>query len=186
MSAVPRISSEAFHDVLVYRRQTTTGYVVESRSGYDSAYKSGGMVAKKTDQVRRNDQGRLLGNDEATFEKINQAVNSCHELVQTLAKSDSLPTRRVIVPALVVPTGVLWQVDYEGNGAVQTPPRPVPGAELFLNNTWTAPGLYGAMLHYRLSHTEILTIDAIKETTKRWLGKHGFFGQQPMIDAPEL
>jgi hypothetical protein len=40
------------------------------------------MVGKKTDQVGRDQSDELLSDDLATFEKLNQAVNSCSDLVR--------------------------------------------------------------------------------------------------------
>jgi hypothetical protein len=78
LSAVPRTEPESFHDLLVWRPQFL--FMQESVrpvTGHDSAYKPVEMVGKKTDQVGRDASGALVSSDEATFEKLNQAVNSC-------------------------------------------------------------------------------------------------------------
>lgn len=97
LSTVPRTAAEAFHDLLVNQPGTHRSLAVRPKAGPRSAYKVGEPVAKKTGQVGRYRSGKLVGNDEATFEKLNQAVNSCRDLIlqpplptgHRLPKSDS-------------------------------------------------------------------------------------------------
>jgi hypothetical protein len=175
VSAVPRTPEEAFHDLVVCRPQVTINWVIRPVTGDASPYKPEGMVGKKTDQVGRDTSKELTRNDEATFEKLNQAVNSCHDLIRTLCSKASPPFRRVIVPVLVVPTGRLWQVDYAADGTMTTSPRQVEKSELFLDHTWHVPGHYGQPLHYRLSHIQIVTFGALAGIAESWLGPGGFF-----------
>jgi hypothetical protein len=167
VSAVPRNRDEAFHDLVIYEA-TYVMWTVRPVTGNASPYKPGGMVGKKTDQVGRDMNKARTRNDEATFEKLNQAVSSCQDLVRTFCGKRSAPFRRAIVPVLIVPTGLLWQVDYGSDGVVTAQPRPVERAELFLNHTW--PGT-----DYRLSHIEIVTFDAVAGIAESWLGRGGFF-----------
>jgi hypothetical protein len=151
--------------------------VVRSIGG--TLYKLGEMVAKKTDQVGRDAQsGALVGGDSATFEKLNQAVNSCKDLVWkcvTTPPTKPLPYFEAVVPVLVVPADLLWQVDYSEDGAVSTPPRKMTRSSLFLNHSWSAThGLVGE-IRYRLSHLEIITLDALRGALDSWLGPSGFF-----------
>lgn len=178
LSAVPRTDDEAFHDALYFWDRPTLEYCqVEHLTGHRAAYKTGEMVGKKTDQVGREDRsgGDLTSNDEATFDKLNQAVNSCQDLVQYFAKKRTSPFRRVVAPVLVVPTGILWQVDYDADGSVAMEPRPVERASLYYDYAWSVPSAFGEALSYRLSHIEIVTFDALGATTKAWLGAGGFF-----------
>jgi hypothetical protein len=178
LSAVPRTPAEAFHDLLVYHPEVIYPmFTVQPLTGQASVYKPVDMVAKKTDQVGRDTSGELISNDEATFEKLNQAVNSCQDLVRTLSIRTSSPNRRVIVPVLVVPTGLLWQVDYGPDGTITTPPRQVKRAALFLDHTWPAHLLDGGSISYRLSHIEVVTFEALTGIAERWLGPDGFFPQ---------
>jgi hypothetical protein len=177
VSAVPRIEPEAFNDLLVCRAYNTfTTFLVETVAGYDSTYKPKGMVGKQTDQVRwDSSEKELVSNDEATFEKLNQAVNSCQDILSKLASKATQPMRRAIVPVLVVPTGLLWQVDYDPQGAITAPPHITSRANVFLNHTWSTRSIYGDEIRYRISHIEIATFDALKGISDAWLGPDGFF-----------
>jgi len=146
----------------------------EQVSGNASVYKPQEMVGKKTDQVGYDAQGHLVSDDTTTFEKLNQAVNSCKDLVQAFARNSAQPHVRAIVPVLVVPSGLLWQVDYASDGKIVTGPRRVPNATLFLNHSWSGDATYGP-IQYRLSHIEFVTLDALPETVSNWLGPSGFF-----------
>jgi hypothetical protein len=175
LSAVPRNQTEAFHDLILRREHHTyTQFQVMPCTENGSAYKVGGMVGKRTDQVGRNSSGELTSNDEATYEKLNQAVNSCQQLV-TLASSGSPLLRRVVVPVLVVPTGLLWQVDYNADGAITAPPHIVNRVPYFLNHAWSTNSIYGEALIYRLSHVEVVTFDELAGIADSWSGPGGFF-----------
>ena len=142
--------------------------------GDSAVYKAGEMVSRKTDQVGRDaTTGKLFSNDEATFEKLQQAINSCRDLVQSFIGKHSPPLHRVIVPVLVVPTGRLWQVDYDADGSITTAPRQVNRASHFIDHAWPV-GTFVGSISYRLSHIEIVTFDALVDTTKVWLGGEGF------------
>jgi hypothetical protein len=78
------------------------------------------------------------------------------------------------VPVLVVPTELLWQVDYGEDGALLVAPRNVERASLLLDHTWRVPGIFQDY-SYRLSHLEIVTLDGLPEVLDRWLSKSGFF-----------
>jgi len=175
LSAVPRTQPEAFHD-LVLLRPERIGPTVGAIIGNTSAYKPGEMVAKKTDQVcRLAATNELNSNDEATFEKLNQAVSSCQDLVRGSANRPLASIKKAIVPVLVVPTGLLWQVDYNVDGAMSVSPRQISRAALFRDHTWLVPGAYGETHPYRLSHIEVVTLGAVAEAIESWLGPEGFF-----------
>ena len=144
--------------------------LVEAESGYPVE----AMVAKKTDQVSRNPNGQLDGRDDATFEKLNQAMNSSRDLVGRFVTKNTPPWLRVIVPVLVVPTGLLWQVDYSPDGALVENPRAVTHASLFLDTAWSIDLKLKGIVTYRLSHIEIVTFGALRDVVDRWLGPSGF------------
>ena len=179
LSSVPRTAAEAFHDLLVYDpKANNRTHSIKRVSGSESAYRPGDMVGKRTDQVMRREQsGELVSNDEATFDKLNQAVSSCQELVRGLSGGGSPQLRRAIVPVLVVPTGLLWQVDYDPDGAIAKPPRQVRRTALFLSSSWSVPVGFGDLISYRLSHIEVVTFDALVGIAECWLGPEGFFPQ---------
>ena len=175
LSAVPRTDTEAFHDLLIYEASKVISYPkVTPVVGNQSAYKPGEMVGKKTDQVGRDSEGSLVSDDSTTFDRFNQAVNSCKDLVHKFAFNSSLPLNRAIVPVLVVPEGLLYQVDYAADGRTQVLPRRVTRATLFLNHTWSVERNWGP-INYRLSHIELVTLDALPDIVGIWLGSSGFF-----------
>jgi len=176
ISAVPRTTEEAFHDLIVCRTGAFVRFEILCQAQF-SIYRTGGMVGKKTDQVGRDTSGDLVSNDEATFDKLNQAVNSCRDLISEQTTIVETPTRRAIVPVLVVPSGLLWQINYDQFGAVTAPPHQVKNASLYLDTAWSAKSPYGDELTYRLSHIEILTFDALVGLWYSWLGPDGFFQQ---------
>jgi hypothetical protein len=178
LSAIPRTGDEAFHEIIVHLpgwgsrvnvRSVTTGTV----------YKSGEMVAKKTDHVGREEKGGdLVSDDVEAFERLNQAVNSCRDLVRQSVinfPGNVLPAFQAIVPVLVVPAGLLWQVDYATDGAMVSPPTQLPRSSLFLNHSWSAQHGMSGEIKYRLSHFEIVTTDALDGTLPAWLSSGGFF-----------
>jgi hypothetical protein len=180
LSAVPRTAVESLHDILVFR----VGHVVnaanvETRRGKDSAYQQGEMVGKKTDQVGFTDSGTLVSDDSTTFEKLNQAVNSCMDLVTRFVFNSAAPHIRVIIPVLVVPTGLLWQVDYADDGKILAQPRKIDRTTLFYNHSWTVDRGPHGPLSYRLSHVEFVTLDALPDAVGTWLGPSGFFSTYP-------
>jgi hypothetical protein len=86
------------------------------------------------------------------------------------------PYVRVILPVLVVPAGMLWQVDYGADGTVQKPPREVSRSNLFLNHTWSVEtGHLGETFSHRLSHIELVTADALSETMESYFAAGGMF-----------
>jgi hypothetical protein len=174
LSSVPRIAAEAFHEVLV-AYPSPQMWQTKHVAGSASAYKPGDMVAKKTDQVGRDTSGDLVSNDETTFDKLNQAINSCRDLLCAFPGA-SPRAQRAVIPVLVVPTGRLWRVDYGPDGLLTTPPRQVSRAALFYDHTWpTSRFSGGPQTPYRLSHIELVTFDALAGIAESWFGQGGFF-----------
>jgi hypothetical protein len=144
LSTVPRTAEESFHQIMSQFGGGFPGVVtvrtVEPSSVYkpaESDYKPAQMVAKKTDQIGREHQsGDLFSDDSATFEKLNQALNSSRDVVQSASLDDDVrPFHTVIVPVLAVPAEMLWQVDYAEDGALLSPPRRVERASLWIDHT---------------------------------------------------
>jgi hypothetical protein len=78
------------------------------------------------------------------------------------------------VPLLVVPPGLLWQVDYSPDGSLMIGPRLVRHAALLVNSAWTVD-LGVETRSYRLSHIELATFDALPEIVATCFGAGGFF-----------
>jgi hypothetical protein len=174
LSAVPRVAAEAFHDLIIRQRGSFSYSLVRHVTGNDSIYKPGEMVAKQTDQVGHDGKGNYSSDDQRTFDKLNQAVNSCQDLVKQFALETSPPLVRAIVPLLVVPSGHLWQVDYSGDGELREHPRTIHHATLFLDHSWSVATGY-LTVSYRLSHIEIATFEALPTVIQSYFSSGGFF-----------
>jgi hypothetical protein len=160
VSAVPRTQAEAFHDRIDFTSVPNGGPSQCIRLvGRESAYPVGESVGKKTDQVGRENMpdAGLVSDDSATFEKLNQAVNSCRDLVRYCGSTSQTPYLRVVAPVLVVPDGVLWQVDYTANGTMTKKPRVIPATTLFLGLSWDFDRGDRLQIPYGMSHLEIWT-----------------------------
>ena len=79
------------------------------------------------------------------------------------------------MPLLVVPAGLLWEIDYNANGNLVAGPRPVRHAALFLNHAWTVDPGVGRTLSYRLSHIDLVALDALSGVVDSYFGAGGFF-----------
>jgi hypothetical protein len=104
-------------------------------------------------------------------------VNSCQGLVQNFVFNPDVPLIRAIAPVLVIPTGLLWQVDYTNDGKILTPPRNVDRTTLFLNGSWTIDRRPHIPFTYRMSHIELVTLGALPDAVKTWMGPTGFFSK---------
>jgi hypothetical protein len=177
LSAVPRTEPESFHDLVVCDPHAPfMSQSVRCVAGNESAYRPREMVGKRTDQVGRDTSEALVSSDEATFEKLNQAVNSCRDLVHKYALKRSPPLVRAIVPLRAVPPGLLWQLDYSADGKLETNPRQVERASLFLSHTWSVDLGAPPKFSYRLSHIDLVTLDALPRVVQTYFGPGGFFG----------
>ena len=171
VSTVPRTESEAFHSV-VQRHDAGYAYSSVHRTDRSSIYLPGHPVAKSTDQVRRDTSGKFVSSDQETFERLNQAINSCKDLCERFTRRTQKPLYRVVVPVLVVPARRLWQVDYNEAGLRIGEPRTTKGVPFYLSHAWTYPGPHGPSEHtYTISHVEILTADNLQALTERLLAK---------------
>ena len=129
--------------------------------GVASVYRVGESVGKKSDQVARNDQNRLIRDDGEAYDKLSQAVHSSRDLVRRCGLTSQEPHSRVILPVRVVPDDVLWQVDYTADGLMCQEPRTVSAATFFLGRSWEFDAGYGLGI-YNMSHLEIWTPLGIK------------------------
>jgi hypothetical protein len=86
-----------------------------------------------------------------------------------------LPFIRVVVPVLVVPTGALFQIDFNAAGDIHKHAHSVEEATLFIDHAWSTDKGIEGRLYYAMSHLHIVTFDALRKVTKRWMGEQGFF-----------
>jgi hypothetical protein len=175
VSAVPRTADEAFHEIIVFRAAPISAMLnVDHVDRGQSKYRLGEMVGKRTDQVGRAHNSELFSDDGATFDKMSQAINSSKDLFIETAWESTHPFLRMVVPVLVVPADVLWQVDYNHDGNITKHPYHVDEATLFIDHLWSA--LVGMNnLNYRISHLHIVTLSYLEEAIELWMGPKGFF-----------
>jgi hypothetical protein len=173
VSAVPRTKSESFHHILhlvpnAVRQDTKTV------TGLETPYRVDALVGKRTDQVSRDKNGLLISDDAATFDKMNQAVSSCRDLVIRNGVVRS-PIDTAIVPLLVVPSGRLWQVGYDAEGNRTSDPAPVERCSLFLDHSWPIDNTIYGPVDFRMSHLEVVCLDALPAWVEVAFGGDGFF-----------
>jgi hypothetical protein len=173
LSAVPRTSAEAFHNILHTAPDAIWTSVREMR-GPQSAYKPNEMVGKAMDQVRKDSNGILNSDDRATFEKMSQAVNSTRDLIaRHSATTSNLFT--AVVPVLIVPEGRLWQAEYSEGGEIQKQPYQLSKSTFFLDHVWPFGNQARGVHEFRLSHIDCLTISAFPDWATTRFGIEGLF-----------
>lgn len=175
LSAIPRNKAEAFHELINYNVGNFSYPSTIRMDSLKSIYRAGEHVAKKTDQVSRGRGSDYVSDDKSTFEKMNQAVNSCRDIVKSLIDRHTQPLIRAVVPIVVVPEGALWQVDYSPDGQTRGEPAQVSRAALFLDHQWSFQHHLVSRVDYRISHIEFVTIESLSRAVDLYLGPEGFF-----------
>jgi len=175
ISTLPRTEAEAFHSFIHFRSKPSNSFDAVAVNP-STVYRPNHAVGKTTDQVGREDHSKeLVSNDEQAFDKISQAINVCRDFVDRFASEVSNVAKRIIVPVLVVPSGMLWQVHYDTIGQISVQPRQVNHLNLFLNSPWEAKSPYGDQFTYRISHLEIVAFDGLGDAVDFWTSPNGFF-----------
>jgi len=175
-SCVERTDAEAFHDLLVFKSKVTTSdpFGISQKSDTlnypvkvtvtdgHSYYRAGQLVAKKLNQVGRALDGKIVGNDGSVFDKMTQALNSAYGLICRAAREKGSTQLRAIVPLLVVPDNILWQVTYARSGHQIGKAERTGRIPLFVNQSWWIDqGL--ANLSFALSHMEVVSYSTIEK-----------------------
>ena len=173
LSAVPRAVAESFHHVLHSPRDSIRT-ITREMTAQESFYRPGEMVGKRTDQVGKDTAGRLLSDDQTTFDKISQAVNSCQDFVRAFGTVTS-PLLTAIVAVLVIPSNRLWQVEYDVDGVLKSGPAPVCRGTLYLDHTWSVGSIGHGVVNYRISHLECVTCDALTSWVDSCFAFNGLF-----------
>jgi hypothetical protein len=186
VSVVPRTPSEAFHHLVRWRVGsvlTSTEILTVDRG--KSIYREGEMVGKRTGQVGRTEHtSELFSDDSATFDKLSQAISSSSDIYVDNARNSAPPFIRMVVPVLVVPVGVLWQVEYDRDGNITTHPYRVNEATLFIDHTWKTLANMETV-SYRISHLHIITLPYLQKAVTAWMGPDGFFKTQLQAYSPK-
>lgn len=158
---VKRPVEDAFHEVITVQGPTPTIVRLE---GFDSAYRPNDLVGKHSDQVTRKGDG-FARSDAPTWDRISQAMNSARDLIEEAPKHGPGRTAVAIVPFLVVPDGLLWQVEYDANGAQQGEPKQIDYCCYYVGSKYEwLDSVYGSLVPpFVISHLEIVTLSALKD-----------------------
>ena len=157
--ATRRTQQESTHDVVARYRLGHQAY--QDTMPRDGIYPKGEAVGRQTDQPLKDVNGDFKSNDSDTYDKWSQAVSGCQDLVHEMVNAHlGEPEVCAIVPMLVVPDDVLWEVQYDERGNVITPVRRVDRSTLILRQHWSTPTYFGP-LHYGMSHIEVVTLSAL-------------------------
>jgi len=177
--ATRRTPDETFHQMISYYVGSMNYPRIERVKSDQSLYSLTAHVGKSTNQVGRPDtkekqpRPAFVVNDDAAYDKISQAINSSRDLVVDAMRDGSPPLIRVILPVLVVPSAVLWQIDYNSDGSVAEQVRQVQETTYFINHLWSEQQT--RYVNFRISHLHIVTFDRLKDAIAEWLGENGFF-----------
>ena len=158
--ATPRTPLESTHSV-VARYQNGPGIFYPDAIPREGCYRTNEPVGRQTDQPSKDASGDFKSTDSETYEKWIQAVSGCQDLVREMVSSESIDSQLcAVVPVLVIPDGMLWQVEYAGNGDVVAAVRQVARSSLILRQTLSVDARVG-LLHYNLSHIEVVTLSEL-------------------------
>jgi hypothetical protein len=171
---VKRTAADNFHELLVSpaRNRSNIFKIGNSSSTrvriIDSLYLEGEYVAKSVDQVGRTTNG-IVSNDGSVFEKINQALHSAYDLIETAHYERPQDSEKIclILPILVIPDDRLWCVKYEDDGSRISDPEIVDHLTLFVGQSWrvghenTKEPMFSNLAWYTLSHLEIITVSSL-------------------------
>jgi hypothetical protein len=173
--ATPRLASEAYHSVMFRYRIGGSMFIdVDSRAG---VYVVDEPVGRQPDQPMLDSNGNFKSNDTATFDKWIQAVNGCSDLVKASLHTPFSPgggDAAAVIPMLVVPEQMLWQVSYHADGTIDQDAHMVDNATLILRHTWTHPGNFGPV-NYSVSHLEIVTLGSMPARLRSLMSDAGMF-----------
>lgn len=162
-------------------------YTLTSRQ---DLYSKGEPVAKSCNQVGRDANGAINIKDE-TFDRISQAINSAHDLVENCYFTEQNKAKHYftfIIPVLVIPDGMLWQIAYDENGTHTGGPKKINAISHYIGQPWTieCKGESGAT--YTISHLEIVTFSELEAFVNKLIPKNfsdGGFFEDIAMDNPK-
>lgn len=185
--AIPRRNEESFHSILATWPPNPAFGASECQLHGDvikcaNLYLAGDPVVKHVDQVGRTRQGidGLTSEDRECYDKWTQAIASCRALVNTcylLGRAVNAPDLSLscILPILVVPDGMLWQVDYDATGRITKPPHLVSHCSMYVDEKEVIGGQAAKLRQYRISHLEIVTCGALLSAIQCLAAQHQKF-----------
>lgn len=179
--STPRLDTESFHSVIAKHARGGDQWPFTTTMSPSDTYPSGDSVGRQTDQPSRNGQGAWVSADAGTYDKWIQAVNGARDFAQRVSSSGLRSGFALaVLPMLVVPTGTLWQADYDAGGNSVGPPRGVGSSQLFIGYTWPLNGFI-TPLSLSVSHLEICTLDGLGDRLQYLDGVNG-----PLARASEI
>lgn len=181
ISGRKRSAREAFHDLVESRKggrfQSPRGPeffdvpsigVVRGIGGNNSIYPPDGFVGKSLLQIRPDVDKTKKGNyvrvkDSEIYDKWSQALASAVDLVRDARRYafrfDLLHVFSILLPAVVVPDDVLWQIEYDINGRPVGDPVKTDECEFYVAREAAPPGDLGDSTEpYTFSHLHFLTM----------------------------
>lgn len=104
-----------------------------------------------------------IAKDTEIYDEWSQALTSAHDLVRDAcdrARPDTTPhVYTAILPIVVVPDNVLWQLEYDINGAVTNDPELVNGCEFYVSNDVPLDKtVVDSLQSFTMSHVHFLTL----------------------------
>lgn len=120
-------------------------------------------MAKSLAQVGRA-KDSLVASDADVFDKWSQSLASADDLMHRCYwegghETNGTRIASTVVPAIVVPDGRLWSVEYSSSGERLSDPVPVAHRSFYVGKTYSMEKLTGASL--TISHLEIFTFSGL-------------------------
>jgi len=162
ISGTPRSPAEAFHDI-VSPADMGTNFIIRRSRFENRVYPLGGFVGKSFLRLRL-DKGVLVSSSQGEGDVYNgwaQALASAHEICGLAAKDidSGVSVFSVILPAVVVPDGTLWTVQYQRDSSIGAGAIAVDRASVFVNHSVRLPDGHQSI---NLSHVEFFTLSGLQ------------------------
>jgi hypothetical protein len=160
---------------------------------HTTVYRANEFVGKNLLRIKSEKNGKYsVVPDSDVYEKWSQALSSSEELCER-AKRFSQDFKQehvysIIIPAVVVPDGSLWMMEYDPSGTPIADPRQLEACEFFVGRTWVIhpPGT-PAFQEVCLSHIQFFTLSGLRKFVDRLQGQ-GFWNAMfpsPVMPGPE-
>lgn len=159
ISCIPRVENEAFHDVFVTNKTVGCRQVAVDR--VYAEYQKQSPVGKTIDQVATLVDGTLVGGDKEVYDKWSQALASANDYVEYARRDDESKdlgdAYYSVIPILVVPDDMLWQINYDLRGQVESGPKQSERVPFYVGRRFTKPGAET----FSITHLEIMTLTGL-------------------------
>lgn len=157
--SVPRGHDETFNEVLIAGQGGAAPSI--SRLTPSVFYERSRYVGKSLMLVKSIEglPSERVGDGEI-YSRWSQALASSHDLLAWAfwkgTNNAGSPWRAAVLPAVVVPDGSLWQVNYDDAGEIVGEPTSVKSSELFVNYR------IDARVDYTISHLHFFTLAGLR------------------------